>query len=70
MGYTEINGSALPPSLPKDRSELDALRRKNNPNNEGVGHYTGRCRHCGSKDLWEDNLAYGCNGCGGLLGGN
>jgi hypothetical protein len=30
----------------------------------GCGHYTGKCGHCGSNDLWDDNLAYGCNSCG------
>jgi hypothetical protein len=39
-----------------------------NPNNEPTGHYTGRCHKCGSKDLWDDNLAYGCNSCGAFLG--
>lgn len=28
------------------------------------GPYTGRCSDCGSSDLWDDNLAYGCNKCG------
>ena len=42
-------------------------RRHNNPHNEPTGHYTGRCRCCGSNDLWDDNLAYGCNSCGALL---
>lgn len=43
-----------------------------NPNNEPTGHFTGRCGKCGSKDLWEDNLHYGCNNCGAwfLEGGN
>ncbi len=38
-----------------------------NPNNEPTGHYTGRCKHCGSNNLWDDNLAYGCRDCGALL---
>ena len=38
-------------------------RKNNNPHNEPVGHYTGRCKRCGSDDLWDDNLAYGCNTC-------
>lgn len=50
--------------------ELEAMRRKNNPNNEPTGRFTGRCSKCGSKDLWDDNLAYGCNCCGAFLGGN
>ncbi len=69
-GYTEHNSSILKPTLPASRVELDALRRRNNPNNEPVGNHTGRCTHCGSNDLWDDNLAYGCNACGALLGGN
>ena len=39
-------------------------KRKNNPNDEPTGPYTGRCSNCGSNDLWDDNLAYGCNSCG------
>lgn len=35
-----------------------------NPKNEPTGHLTGRCRACGSNDLWEDNHHYGCNNCG------
>lgn len=70
MPYTEVNTSPFKPQLPHERSELDALRRRNNPNNEPVGHFTGRCAHCGSSNLWDDNLAYGCNGCGAMLGGN
>lgn len=47
--------------------ELQELKRRNNPQNEPTGHYTGRCRHCGSTDLWDDNLHYGCNGCRAVL---
>lgn len=68
--YTTQNRSIFQPRLPKDVRELDALRRRNNPSGEPVGHYTGRCAHCGSRDLWDDNLAYGCNSCGAMLGGN
>lgn len=39
---------------------------ENNPRNEPTGHFTGRCGKCGSSDLWDDNLAYGCNNCGGF----
>jgi hypothetical protein len=53
-----------------DDRRMAELRRVNNPHNEPVGHFTGRCGHCGSKDLWDDNLAYGCNCCGAFLGGN
>lgn len=50
--------------------QLRALRAKNNPTNEATGHFTGRCPFCGSDDLWDDNLAYGCNDCGAHLSGN
>lgn len=30
----------------------------------GTGDYTGRCWRCGSNNLWDDNLSYGCNDCG------
>lgn len=46
----------------------DELRRHNNPKGEKTGHHTGRCMYCGSDDLWDDNLAYGCNCCSSLLG--
>lgn len=39
----------------------------NNPNAEPCGHYTGRCSRCGSNNLWDDNLHYGCNSCGAIL---
>ena len=35
-----------------------------NPNNEPIGQFTGRCGNCGSADLWDDNLSYGCHNCG------
>lgn len=43
--------------------ELKVVMQRNNQNNEQVGHYTGRCMKCGSKDLWDDMTAYGCNAC-------
>lgn len=70
MSYTETNTGPFKPKLPSDPRDLSTLRRKNNPNGEPVGHYTGRCAHCGSNDLWDDNLAYGCNCCGAMLAGN
>jgi hypothetical protein len=70
MSYTERNNSILKPKLPEHPLALAALRLRNNPNNEPVGPYTGRCAHCGSANLWDDNLAYGCDDCGALLGGN
>lgn len=45
-----------------------AEMRHNNPRSEPVGHFTGRCSRCGSKDLWDDNMHYGCNACGAFLG--
>ena len=59
-----------PDGTPKSDAELKIMRSGNNPNNEPVGNFTGRCAHCGSSDLWDDNLAYGCNSCGAMLGGN
>lgn len=50
-----------------DKDELARLMRQNNPEGEQVGHYTGRCMNCGSKDLWDDFSAYGCNCCGALF---
>ena len=47
-------------------SNLIDQRKKNNPNNEPAGHYTGRCGACHSKDLWDDATAYGCNACGAV----
>ena len=70
MGYTTVNVSIFKPEIPSDLKELDALRQRNNPENKPVGHFTGRCGHCGSDDLWDDNLAYGCNSCGAFLAGN
>lgn len=68
--YTEQNRSIFQPRLPTDPLDLAALRQQNNPDGEPVGNFTGRCAHCGSNDLWDDNLAYGCNSCGAMLGGN
>lgn len=48
---------------------LAQLRRQNNPGGEPTGHFTGRCGRCGSKDLWTDNMSYGCNCCGGIYCG-
>jgi hypothetical protein len=68
--YTRENRSIFQPRLPADDAALERLRRANNPEGQPVGHHTGRCAHCGSGDLWDDNLAYGCNACGAMLGGN
>lgn len=37
-----------------------------NPDNEPTGPYSGRCKRCGSDDLWDDCAAYGCNNCGAV----
>lgn len=29
----------------------------------GYVPYSGQCPKCGSKDLWDDNLNFGCNDC-------
>jgi len=61
----------MPSKVLKDNPvKVDELRKRNNPNNEPTGNWTGRCPHCGSNNLWDDNLAFGCNGCGALLGTN
>lgn len=70
MAHTTENRSIFKPNLPDNQRDLNELRRRNNPNNDPVGDYTGRCAHCGSNNLWDDNLAYGCNSCGAMLGGN
>ena len=46
--------------------QLESLRLNNNPKKQPVGHYTGRCKECHSKNLWDDNHAYGCNDCGAI----
>jgi hypothetical protein len=66
----------------RDRSDplpfFEALQRRNdkkypnrparetNPDNKPTGPYTGRCKRCGSADLWDDCTAYGCNNCGAV----
>lgn len=54
---------APPRNTMLDDYDLDRLKRKNNPNNEPTGDYTGRCKKCGSTNLWDDASAYGCNDC-------
>lgn len=46
---------------------IEKLQKQHNPNNEPVGHFTGRCEICHSKDLWDDVTAYGCNCCGAIF---
>jgi len=62
---------ALQAKHPRDNPQaLARLRLRNNPDNKPTGAFTGRCPHCGSDNLWDDNLIYGCNSCGAMLGGN
>jgi hypothetical protein len=46
--------------------ELKILMHKNNPRNEPVGILTGRCKYCGSQEVWANDspVAFGCNCCG------
>jgi len=50
--------------MPTIFRDLVEMQQRNNPNNQPVGHFTGRCQYCHSSDLWDDNSAYGCNCCG------
>lgn len=52
-----------------DDGELARLMELHNPAGEPVGDFTGRCKRCGGKDLWDDSpAAYGCNCCGAVFG--
>ncbi len=56
-----------PPDPPSERAlqrKYERLRRENNPAGRPTGDCTGRCWRCGSRNLWTDNLAYGCHDCG------
>lgn len=48
--------------IPDDRPTVTPK----NPNGEPTGDFTGRCWKCGSTNLWDDNLSYGCKDCGML----
>ena len=50
-----------------ERKRDEVAMRRNNPKNEPVGPYTGRCAKCGSKNLWDDETAYGCKDCGEVV---
>lgn len=66
----------------RDRSDplpfFDALQRGSdkqypnlpcsvvNPTNAPTGPFTGRCKRCGSDNLWDDSSTYGCNNCGAV----
>ena len=69
-GIVQKNNSMFQPKLPEKQTDLEDLRRRNNPDNKPVGPFTGRCEHCESADLWDDNWSYGCNSCGAMLGSN
>lgn len=56
--------------IPKMAQKSIFIRKENNIRLSKVGNFTGKCFYCGSKDLWDDNLSYGCNSCGSFLGGN
>lgn len=47
--------------------DMTSDQRENNPDAEPMSHFTGRCKKCGSDDLWDDNAHYGCNKCGAFL---
>ena len=49
------------------QAEARPERVRNNPEARPCGHFTGRCAKCGSSNLWDDNLHYGCNACGAIL---
>ena len=53
-------------NMEEEMTEQTELQRNNNPKNEPVGHFTGRCMKCHSRDLWDDATAYGCNCCDAL----
>ena len=62
----EIFGIGTESKLKKrelDESTLAKIRLAQNPEKKEVGHYTGRCLYCHSKDLWDDASLYGCNVC-------
>ena len=56
----------IPEEKKCDRT-LEEMRQENNPKNEPYGHFTGRCPRCASRNLWDDNTAYGCNSCGAIF---
>jgi|WetSurMetagenome_2_1015567.scaffolds.fasta_scaffold24296_6 hypothetical protein len=58
LNPTVTHGYVIPENRPKVTLQ--------NPHGEPTGDYTGRCWRCGSTDLWDDNLTYGCKSCGML----
>lgn len=64
MTYDDDHRFGDNPTTPE---QIRGMRQTQNPRNEPVGHFTGRCKHCGSRDLWDDNSAYGCRTCGRIF---
>jgi len=52
----------------RNLESMTPLQRKNNPQAKPMGDFTGRCKKCGSNDLWDDITVYGCNKCGAMFG--
>ncbi len=59
-----MGNGAFGPRFAEQR--LRSMRRKNNPAKLPVGDQTGRCRHCGGQEVWDEPLAYGCPDCGSV----
>lgn len=50
-----------------DRSKYpNRSQQETNPKREPTGPFTGRCKRCGSNNLWDDQSVYGCNNCGAV----
>ena len=62
----KADGSHICPLCRSKSNICDTTQQMNNLREHGHG----RCPHCGSTDLWDDNLAYGCRSCKTILGGN
>lgn len=70
MGRVEDDAYWTKRCKERELSTMTSEQRRNNPEGKPMGHFTGRCSKCGSSDLWDDNLAYGCNNCGAFLASN
>jgi len=47
-----------------ERTVLENIRARNNPLQEPIGPYTGRCQYCESdKYMFDDAAIYGCTLC-------
>ena len=51
----------------KVRLKMTPIQLKNNPKAQPMCDFTGRCRKCGSNDLWDDISMYGCNSCNAMF---